>query len=178
MSSVPSPPQSQQLTAPPWPLRRGFSLQRHLHRAIPAGTCCPRLKPGRKTRVPGGMEAAVICAGLSGWRREDALPDGCFLRNWLVGSRVSSSGVPQPSCCSSNPAVSRKSIRGMSMSRERLCMVWRTPWSSSNPPSWGSGGGRKRHRAGNGLSIRRRGLPGGWQWAGGSSGLSQQEPLL
>lgn len=66
MSSLSSPPQTQQLTALPWPQRRDFSLKCHLRGTIPAGTCCPRLKLGRKTHVPGGMEEAVICAGLSG----------------------------------------------------------------------------------------------------------------
>lgn len=86
MSSLSSPPQTQQLTALPWPQHRDFSLKCCLHGTIPAGTYCLRLRLGRKTHVPGGMEEAVICAGLSGWRREDAFPDGCFLRNWLAGS--------------------------------------------------------------------------------------------
>lgn len=86
MSSLSSPPQTQQLTALPWPHRRDFSLKCRSRRTIPAGTCRPRLKLGRKSHIPGGMEEAVICAGLSGWRREDALPDGCFLRNRLAGS--------------------------------------------------------------------------------------------
>ena len=86
MSSLSSPPQTRQLTALPWPHWRDFSLKCCLRRTIPEGICCPRLKLGRKTHVPGGMEEAVICAGLSGWRREDAVPDGCFLRNRLAGS--------------------------------------------------------------------------------------------
>jgi len=167
MSSLSSPPQTRQLTALLWPHWRDFSLKCRLRRMIPAGTCCPRLRLGRKTS---GMEKAVICAELSEWRREDALPDGCFLRNRLAGSCQhrqpsqqaagccgrSEPALP-PSCCPSNAAASGKSIRGTRTSFEGLLTARRVPWPSPTPLSWGSGG-RKHHRAGKGLRIHQWGL--------------------
>lgn len=176
MSSLSSPPQSQRLTALLWP------HQRFVHEMLLAQD-----DSSRNTHIPGGMEEAVICAGLSGWRREDALPDGCFLRNQLTaagstGSRVSrqqgaaACWPSRPSCCPSNPATSGKSIRGIGTSREGLRMAGRAPWLSQSPHPGALGDEENTTRLGRGSASVR----GAWGVAtsrGKQQGL-RMHPLL
>lgn len=102
-------------------------------------------------------------------------------------AKSAGSGVPQPqpagppglpAAPATQPRPGRAS-EGRGDKHEGPSMAWKAPWPSPTPPSWGSGGGRKHHGAGKGLSIRQRGLPWGWQWAGGSSGRALRMcPLL